>query len=240
MMVFYGKSKTLFREGVALYPFIMAAAKFVLGVLTPSVFLCVYSLYDVGIGLTRAVGVTRKSEKPSDETNFCAYLIGWFLLTSSLFFMFYSMRVFLGVKTITYSVPIAVVIAVSTFIQLCSVISGFLNRKGDDSIVKAIKLVNLSSVITSLAITREALLSITIGGDILLSAGLAGLIFGSATSLISLYLIISMGKTLQENKFVFTRRIAHQIVKRCVLDFVIHITSIKKALCNEVIGICNE
>ena len=45
--------KILFRFGLVLYPFLLAIYKLILGILTPSIFLCFYALYDIGIGLAK-------------------------------------------------------------------------------------------------------------------------------------------------------------------------------------------
>ena len=178
--------KVLFRLSLVLYPFLLAISKLILGIFTPSVFLCFYALYDIGIGLAKIVDIANKHKKYSEETNFCAYIIGWFLFSSSLLFMAYSLRVFFSSKSIKYSFPIAILISVSTFILLISVIIRFIRyKKNNDIISKTIRLFNLSNVIISMAVTREALLMITLKENTLHSACLAGLIFGGFSTIIS-------------------------------------------------------
>ena len=218
-------TKLLLRESMVLYPFIIAFCKLILGLFTPSAFLCVYALYDVGIGLAKTVDVTSRIEKPSHENNLFAYVIGWFMMTSSILFMVYSARLFFGCKIIYYSIPAAIVTAISTFLGLFTAVKSLFNPKNCCAVTKAIKLVNLSSVIISLSITREALLSNMIAGNISISIGWAGLVFGGITALISLYLIISLQKTLKKNAFSFTYRTLYHIVKRSILDFIILLTS---------------
>ena len=216
------------------YPYLMALSKIILGILTPSVFLFFYAAYDIGIGLAKTVDIAHRYRKPSDEDNFCAYIIGWFMFSSSLLFMIYSLRIFLGGKIIIYSFPITIVISVSTFIILGSVIIRFYSHKKNDSITKAVRLIDLCSVIISLAVTREALLYITVIGNTSQSACLAGLIFGGITAIISIHIINSVRKLFQKKKTVINRDIAHKIVKESIFDFLKMLKLLKRILSGEI------
>ena len=220
-MIINGKReelKTLFTFGLVLFPFIMAISKLFTGIITFSVFWCIYAFYDIGIGFAKVISFTRKMEKSKNEEDYSSYVIGWLIIASSFVFMIFSARVFLGYKVIVYSLPIAILIAVCTFIQLFIVLSGFANLKKSRTINKALWLVNLSSTLISLDITRDALLSITVKENFSFSAGLAGLMFGGITVCIGIYLIVSSFKTFKRNNQIISHFMAWQLARKSILD----------------------
>lgn len=180
----------------------MAVGKISVGIFFYSFFLCFNAFYNIGIAAAKFFALRafeNTGETPGSQTldpgmkHDAAYrTIGGIVLVSSLVFVIYSIRLFIGAgSTVRYPQNVAIAIAAVTFTEIIVSMRGVVTtRRNKEPLMQAIKLTNLSSAVISLVLTQTALLSFTYEGDASIYNGLSGILFGGIAALIGVYMII--------------------------------------------------
>lgn len=142
---------------------------------------------------------SRLSSEDKQQTEFFM-IAGGILFITSIVYIIYTVRMFVGEKSMNYSMNIALAIACVTFTEIVVAIRGIVKtRKNKKPIMEAIKLVNLASALISLVLTQTAIMSFSHEGDASFYNGLSGLIFGSIAALIGIYMVIRAGITIKKH-----------------------------------------
>ncbi|MBC1230619.1 hypothetical protein HB816_09190 [Listeria booriae] len=176
---------------------ILALARIILGVFSLSFILFIQALFNIGMALAKHTAVRTHGAAPMSEVEqqiaqLKSYRsIGWMIVFSSgTFILFCSVLTFSNTE-IKYDPHIAVIIATVTFTELVLSIQGIVNaRKDKKLIMEAVKLTNFASALVSLAMTQAALLSFTYEGNAVGYNMISGLIFGTLSVFIGLYMIL--------------------------------------------------
>lgn len=240
-----GDRELLFAKASVLLNATLAIGKIIAGIFSLSLFLCVHALYNVGIALAKTVAVEGRNAKGESasgcearEMDSCSCLMGWFVLASSIAYIVYSVRLFIGVSSVSYPKIIAIAIAAFSFTELGMSVHGLItSRWRRQPFVKAIKLINLATSLTSLALTQAAIMSFAYEGDAAYFVGLTGMVFGCCAAFVGLYLIFMMRRVLPGMSYAEFLRSAPSIVAQCALNFVAELAGRKKrGLDNAAIG----
>lgn len=110
---------------------LLAIGKICVGIFTPSLFVCVNALYNVGIGLAKHYCLLGIDKSEDDKQQYKYYrIVGVIILLASLVYMIYSVRMFVGHKSsYQYSDDIAVAIAAFTFTEITVNAIGYKSSK---------------------------------------------------------------------------------------------------------------
>ena len=179
---------------------LMAAGKFIFGIISASFFLCINALYNVGIGTVKYIAVkTHNSiadseltaeEKPERQLK-SFKLIGVFLLITGMIYVLYCVKMFVVKDNTVYRQTVAIAIAAFTFFEIFISAAGVSKmRKEREPMLEALKLINLAASLVSLVLTQTALLSFAYEGDASFYNGISGIIFGSCAALIGAVMVI--------------------------------------------------
>ena len=173
---------------------VLAVGKLVLAILSFSLFMCINAFYNVGIALAKYFSHQGIDQKKTQKEELEYYrIIGIILLSTSLIFAVYSVRMLIGGKSAVYPEIVGIAIAAFTFAEITLNIKGLLSaRKTNNIMLQANKLISLASSLICLVLTQTALMSFAHAGDASVYNGISGIIFGFAAAMIGLYMIINV------------------------------------------------
>lgn len=184
---------------------LLAIGKFVLAIFY-GVFFTISALVNVFVFFAKVecyLGV-EKSHKRSFE--FRNLLTSIFLLSMGLMYSIYMARFLItDMKATDYGMIISIIIAMVSFIELSVAIIGCFKAAGRGHYYRNIKLINLSSAFTAIALTEVALMTFAGEGDSSFINGLFGLIVGLFIILIAIYMLFAPKISLvdkEHNKYI--------------------------------------
>lgn len=115
---------------------------------------------------------------------------GIIISVSSIFYILYSIRLFLGEKTAVYDMNIALIIALYTFVEFGINIKEIISlRKTRILKVKALRAISFSETLLCFVLTQTAIMSFASEGDNSFANALSGVVFGSLAMFIGLFVI---------------------------------------------------
>ncbi|OMH21554.1 hypothetical protein AC231_13900 [Clostridium pasteurianum] len=168
----------------------LVLGKVILSCITLSGFVFVNALYSAGMGIAK-YGAIRAQEKEQKKQIQSYFEIGASILGASLCYVVYSLSMFSKEKPMQYNMNITLIIAVYTFTELFLIIKDYIKaRKTKNLISEEIKLIGLSSTLICLVLTQVAIMSISHKGDATFFNGLSGIVFGSMSALIGIYMML--------------------------------------------------
>lgn len=169
---------------------ILVLGKLMFSIFTVSFFLFVNALYTAGMGVARFIALYY-SKKEWKEQIRGYFLIGIGILVGGSSYVIYSLRLFFNEKTTTYPMVVALIIAMYTFWELFVVIKNYIKaRMINDILSEELKLIGLSSTLICLVLTQVAIMSFSYDGDASFYNGLSGIVFGSLSALVGVYMMI--------------------------------------------------
>ena len=156
-----------------------------------SFFMFVNALYSAGMGIARFIAV--KMHKQDLKTQIKSYrYVGIIILASSFCYVLYSIRLFFGGSTGNYSMYIALIIAVYTFVEFSINIREAIRlRKSKSLEAKALRAISLSSTLLCFVLTQTAIMSFASEDNNSFHNAIAGLVFGGLAALVGLYIIVN-------------------------------------------------
>ncbi len=168
----------------------MVVIKIILFFLTANYAFIIYSFYSLSIGLTKKnIFFNRKGKYT---------IVGILLAISSILFINYSYFVIQTHYSVAYDSYKSITIATIIFVDIGLAIVGIAKSNKHSNLQnKILKLTNLATSLISLELVQTALLSFTQTGiDNSLFNGIAGIIFGACSLIISFYVIKIANKKL--------------------------------------------
>jgi hypothetical protein len=182
--------KLVFTRITILKDAFLVASKMAISVISLSFFMFSNALYSAGMGIARFYAVrmhTQNRVRQIKSYRFVSIIIS----TASIFYVIYSVRLFGGGKTETYSMCIALVIALYTFVEFgINIRDAFRLRKSKALEAKALRAISLSSTLLCFVLTQTAIMSFAAEGDNSFANALAGVVFGGLAALVGLYIIV--------------------------------------------------
>ncbi|MBU3099404.1 cation transporter [Clostridium sp. DSM 17811] len=209
----------------------MAVGKILVGIFSLSFFLCINAFYNIAMGMAKTIFIKEyyDGKKEPDEEHpdgygkgeyHCYYLGGIIVLISSIVYMVYCIRMFVSGDSVKYSMIVSLAIAVFTFTELGVSIQGaIVTRRDKEPVIEAIKLTNLASSMISLVLTQTAIMSFSYDGDASFYNGMSGMILGSASAILGLYMIIYIQRIMLGKNHASVLRKANKIAKKCAPGF---------------------
>ena len=189
---------------------VMAVGKIVLGIISASMFLYINAAYSVGLGLAKLFAVKADREEQAGQytdemlrkrQNGAYTAIGAIVLATSVVYMIYCVRMFLGDSGMQYGEITAIAIATMTVTEIVLAVYGVITTKRDEKpIHEAVKLTNFASSLISVVLTQCAILSFAGEGDLSVYNGLSGVIFGLCAAAIGLYMVLHMPIAMNREK----------------------------------------
>lgn len=171
--------------------YLMAIGKLLVAVTTFSIFLALNGLYTAAIGYGKHQSIQGMEDKKGQGWLWYYKRIGLLILLASLLYILYTLRLFVTHQRVAYSKHVAIGIATITFFEMGSSIFGIIRASKKKSVMmKAVKLLNLSSSLIGLVLTQTALLSFTTTKDLAQANVFSGFFFGSITIGIGLWMMI--------------------------------------------------
>ena len=188
-------SKKLFFTRISImFDVFWVAGKSILGIISASYFMFANALYSTGIGMARFVALKMHTQTP--EKQITSYrLVGMILSIASLCYVIYSFRLFFGGKTGVYSMYVALIIALYTFVEFgINIREAFRLRKSKALAAKALRAVSLASTLICFVLTQTAIMSFAAEGDHSFTNALSGIVFGGLATLTGLFIIMDSYK----------------------------------------------
>lgn len=176
----------------------LAVGKLVMGLSVASVFLCLHAFYTACMGLARWLFVrVQTGGRPFGlwSARGCYPAMGGIVLSASVFYMLYSLRLFLGQPSPRYHRYVAIAIAIFTLAEIVLNIYGSVTaRRRSESLLHALRLTNLAASLICLPLAQAAILSFTHTVDLSFYNGLSGLIFGAFAAIIGAWMLFHRPK----------------------------------------------
>ncbi len=162
--------------------FATAAFKVIAAFYISSYFLIVSSIYSVGIGFTKQIffrGVMRTKLNPRKERKY-VLLMYLALFLSALVYMFYMVRLFyIETSEFNYGMVISLLIAIASIYELVIAIIGLIKSHHlRDNLLKALKIVTLTSALIAIVVTQNAFLTFINDESTVLNNQMSNAIFG--------------------------------------------------------------
>ncbi len=182
--------KLVFTRITMLKDAFLVASKTAISVISLSFFMFANALYSAGMGVARFYAV-RMHKKDRLQQIKSYRFVGIIISVASICYVIYPARLFSGGKTETYSMYIALVIALYTFVEFgINVRDAFRLRKSKALEAKALRAISLSSTLLCFVLTQTAIMSFASEGDNSFANSLAGVVFGGLAALVGLYIIV--------------------------------------------------
>lgn len=182
--------KLVFTRITILKDAFLVASKTAISVISLSFFMFANALYSTGMGVARFYAVRMHNQDRARQIKSYRF-VGIIISAASICYVIYSARLFEGGKTETYSMYIALVIALYTFVEFgINVRDAFRLRKSRALEAKALRAISLSSTLLCFVLTQTAIMSFASEGDNSFTNALAGVVFGGLAALVGLYIIV--------------------------------------------------
>ena len=193
--------RSFFYAGISsLFNLLFAAAKLVLFLLEPNLFLLANVLFSLGVGLAKALAVgsyrrARSSEHAAAPSAVAQYRaatkIGVVLTASAALYVGLCLPLLLG-KTVSVAFEplVAEILALIAFVELGIAITAAIRmRRSKQPLVRSIRVVNVGSALVLLVLAQAAILSFASDVESSWGVGVSAMIFGGATMLGGLSLV---------------------------------------------------
>jgi hypothetical protein len=182
--------KLIFTRISIMFDVFGVAGKSILSVISASFFVFANALYSSGIGMAQFVAL--KMHMQTKEKQIASYrLVGIILSIASLCYVIYSVRLFFGGKTGVYSMYVALVIALYTFVEFgINIRDAFRLRKNNALAAKALRAVSLASTLICFVLTQTAIMSFAAEGDHSVANAVSGIVFGGLATLTGFFIIV--------------------------------------------------
>ena len=193
--------KLIFARVSILKDIFLVVGKGILCIISVSFFMFVNALYSAGMGLARFIAVRMHTQEKKEQVK--SYRnVGIIISFSSICYMLYSIRLFLGGKTGDYDMYIALVVALYTFVEFgINIKEAIRLHKSKALEAKALRAASFSSTLICFVLTQTAIMSFAGEGDNSFANALSGIVFGGLASLVGIYVIfdsISNRKKLKQ------------------------------------------
>lgn len=178
----------------------LVIGKTAISIATFSFFMFVNALYSVGLGTARLIALRMKGKNKKEQLQ-CFRLVGIVIFLTSLCYALYSVRLFMGQKTLEFPMIIALSIAVYTFLEFgINIRDAIRLRMLHDLESAALKFISLASTMICFVLTQTAILSFADERDTSAANGLAGILFGGIAGLIGLFMIVKSYRLERESQ----------------------------------------
>ena len=172
----------------------LIVGKLVISFVSTSFFLFANALYSCGMGLARYIALKMHSQ-PREKQIANYRLVGIIISIASICYVIYSARLFFGGKTGVYSLYIALIIAMYTFVEFgINIRDAFRLRKSKALEAKALRAVSFASTLLCFVLTQTAIMSFAAEGDSSIANALSGVVFGGLAALTGLFVIMDSRK----------------------------------------------
>ena len=168
---------------------ILVLGKGVIAAASLSFFMLVNALYTAGMGLARYFAL--KMQHQCRAVQIRSYrAVGIIICIASLCYVLYAMRLFFGGRTGDYSLYMALVIALYTFVEFgINLKETWRLRNSHQLQAKALRAIGFSGTLLCFVLTQTAIMSFAAQGDNRIPNALAGVIFGSLAAVRGLFVI---------------------------------------------------
>lgn len=168
----------------------LVVAKGILSLISASFFMLVNCLYSAGMGIARFIALKMHGQDRIQQVK--SYrIVGIIIAVASLCYVIYSIRLLFGGSSAEYSMNIALVIALYTFVEFgINVREALRLRKSKALEAKALRAISFASTLLCFVLTQTAIMSFASQADNRLANVLAGLVFGGLAALIGAWVIV--------------------------------------------------
>lgn len=146
------------------------------------------------------------------------FIVSFLVFLSGTEYFIYMLNVYLGNFSLSaYEMPIALLIALVSFIEIGVAIYGLVKIKGRGHSFKNIKLINFVLALEAMVLTETAILSFTESETFALSSSLFGLIIGIFVMVLSLFMFLSPFITVtnqEQNDFLLIQKSKNNLIKK--------------------------
>ncbi len=184
------RKKLIFARVTLLKDLFLVAGKTAISIISLSFFMFANALYSAGMGIARFYAVRIHTQDGAQQIKSYRF-VGMVISVASACYVIYSARLFSGGKTETYSMYVALVIALYTFVEFgINVRDAIRLRKSKALEAKALRAISLASTLLCFVLTQTAIMSFASEGDNRFTNALAGVVFGGLAALVGLYMIV--------------------------------------------------
>ena len=145
------------------------------------------------------------------------FIVSFLVFLSGAEYFIYMLNVYLGNFSLSaYEMPIALLIALVSFIEIGVAIYGLVKIRGRGHSFKNIKLINFVLALEAMVLTETAILSFTESETFTLSSSLFGLITGIFVMVLSFFMFLSPFITItnqEQNDFLLIEKSKNNLIK---------------------------
>lgn len=183
-----------------IYNFVWAVCKIIFGVFSASYFFCISGASTLLFGFIKKVYLKHFNNEDLNEKLGKSITIAILLIISSALFTFYMARLFFINEAKEYGMILSIAIATCSFTELGFALYNFYQaKKTNDTLLQSFRGCSLASSCFALVLTQVALLSACETPSNTYN-GITGVILGSFSILIGVYLLIIALKEKIKNK----------------------------------------
>lgn len=168
----------------------LVVGKLGISIMSMSFFMFANTLYSAGMGQARLTAI--KMHMQTKEEQIGSYRrVGIIILFSSVCYVLYSIRLFFGGNTGSYSMNVALVIACYTFVEFGINVREIIRIRRSHALeAKALRMISLSATLLCFVLTQTAIMSFANEGDNHFSNALSGVIFGGMSILVGVHITV--------------------------------------------------
>jgi hypothetical protein len=202
--------RSFFYAGVsALFNLLFAAAKLVLFLVEPNLFLLANVLFSLGVSAAKAIAVgsyrrSRSSEHADAPSAIAQYRaatrIGIVLSASAVLYVGLCLPLLMGTSvSVAFEPLVAEILALIAFVELGFAITAAIRmRRSKQPLVRSIRVVNVGSALVLVILAQAAILSFATTAESSWGVGVSAMIFGGATVVGALSLIFHSARRVRE------------------------------------------
>lgn len=198
---------------------VIAIGKLVIGIFSLSLFTCINALYTFGMVIAKGCALAGVYKAKNKKEQYRYYsLSGVVLITVSVLYIAYSVRLFFYPVSSSYHMYIGIGIATFTFTELTLNIRGvIIERHNHTPLIHAVKMINLASSLICLVLTQTALLSFAGTGVVENYShvnGIMGVIMGSLATLLGIIMVVRIGRIRDGKNYGAVYRKIKKLMKK--------------------------
>ena len=184
------KNRLLFTRASIAKDVLLVVGKSIISVVSVSFFMFVNALYSAGLGSARFIALKMHEQDRAQQIKSYRQ-VGVVISIASICYVLYSLRLLFGGKTGVYSMNIALVIALYTFVEFgINVRDALRLRKSHALEAKALRAISFAATLICFVLTQTAIMSFASEGDNSLANALSGIFFGGGASLVGIFVVV--------------------------------------------------
>ena len=190
ILAFMKKNQLAFTRVSIAKDSLLVVGKLILSIASASFLMFVNALYSAGLGSARFIALKMHEQNRTQQIKSYRQ-VGVIITIASSCYALYSLRLLLGAQTGPYSLHIALVIALYTFVEFGINVRAALRLRNSPALeAKALRAISFAATLICFVLTQTAIMSFASEGDNSLTNALSGIFFGVVAALVGIFVVV--------------------------------------------------